>query len=347
MAWCLGKQRLPRPVSHTLDAEPDKDPSPSNLLDLLDRIYARSGERSGAFDVLAWAGDNVLFAEAKHGGKDALRLSQKAWIEAALEEGVPLESLLVVEWGFGSKAEGALGGYTVAGVDHNYLAPGAASARPSPPNGMPATPPVDRTRSDAEPPTASVTINEGNATTSTRRVKPSLRADGPSPGSEAVEMRLMNGGGEPWTEWRKYAPRVDWKLSKGEGQKVVYVQFKNRAGNKSDPVKAAITLRSRVGGGDRSGEDSIRTSRRLGEPQYPEARTSDSKSSSRLTAGGLVPPPIEGPEVFFDAYDQDSHGKFLRWRERNQGGYVISRRSPSDAMLHQADCGHFELGTRA
>jgi hypothetical protein len=44
---------------------------------------------------------SVLFAEAKHGGKDALRPSQKAWIEAALNEGVPLESLLVVEWGFG------------------------------------------------------------------------------------------------------------------------------------------------------------------------------------------------------------------------------------------------------
>jgi hypothetical protein len=25
-------------------------------------------------------------------------------------------------------------------------------------------------------------------------------------------------------------------------------------------------------------------------------------------------------------------------------GYVISRRSPSDAMIHQAGCGHFEFG---
>jgi hypothetical protein len=94
---------------------------PSSLLDLLDRIYARSGKRSGAFDVLAWADESVLFAEAKHGGKDALRPSQKAWVEAALEEDVPLESLLVVEWGFGSEVEGALGGHTVADVDHKYL----------------------------------------------------------------------------------------------------------------------------------------------------------------------------------------------------------------------------------
>jgi len=101
---------------------------------------------SGAFDVLAWADESVLFIEAKHGGKDTLRGSQKAWIEAALEEGVSLESLLVVEWGFGSEVEGALGGHTVAGVDHKYLVSGAASRRLSPRDRMPATPPVDRRR---------------------------------------------------------------------------------------------------------------------------------------------------------------------------------------------------------
>jgi hypothetical protein len=61
----------------------------------------------------------------------------------------------------------------------------------------------------------------------------------------------------------------------------------------------------------------------------------------------LVPPSIEDPEVFFDAYDQDAHGKFLRWRERNQRGYVISRRSASDAMLHRTYCGHFEHGDKS
>jgi hypothetical protein len=78
---------------------------PSEHLDLMDRIYDRNGKRSGAFDVLAWKEDSVLFAEAKHGGKDALRPSQISWVEAALDEGVPLESLLVVEWGFGGGAK--------------------------------------------------------------------------------------------------------------------------------------------------------------------------------------------------------------------------------------------------
>ena len=52
----------------------------------------------------------------------------------------------------------------------------------------------------------------------------------------------------------------------------------------------------------------------------------------------------EGYLVFYDDYDPDAHGKFLKWRERHLSGYVISRRSPSDAMIHQADCGHFEFG---
>jgi hypothetical protein len=52
----------------------------------------------------------------------------------------------------------------------------------------------------------------------------------------------------------------------------------------------------------------------------------------------------EGYLIFYDVYDPDAHGKFLRWRKRHLSGYVISRRSPSDAMIHQADCGHFEFG---
>ncbi len=58
-------------------------------------------------------------------------------------------------------------------------------------------------------------------------------------------------------------------------------------------------------------------------------------------------PPYESLEVFFDAYDIDAHDKFLKWRERNWRGYVISRRSPSDGMLHQVDCGHFEHGDKS
>jgi hypothetical protein len=196
---------------------------PRTLLDLLDRIYTRSGKRSGAFDVLAWADDDVLFTEAKRGGKDALRRSQKTWIEAALDEGVPLGSLLVVEWGFGGVAEGEVGSRAPAGVASGLRVPGTRSGGSPPRGGMSATPPqLDPTRPD---------------------------------------------------------------------------------------------------------------------DKLPE--------SSRLASEGVTGPSPEDPQVFFDSYDSDAHGRFLGWRERNRRGYVISRRSPSDAMLHRAYCGHFEHGEKS
>jgi hypothetical protein len=63
---------------------------------------------------------------------DALRPYQKAWIEAALDEGVPLESLLVVEWGFGGDAEMPLGS-TLDEVIHGYSIPGLGSGMPRAP----------------------------------------------------------------------------------------------------------------------------------------------------------------------------------------------------------------------
>lgn len=57
-------------------------------------------------------------------------------------------------------------------------------------------------------------------------------------------------------------------------------------------------------------------------------------------------PSFESLEIFFDAYDIYAHDKFLKWRDRNWRGYVISRRSPGDGMLHRADCGHFEHGDK-
>ena len=45
-------------------------------------------------------------------------------------------------------------------------------------------------------------------------------------------------------------------------------------------------------------------------------------------------------ETFFDSWDAGAHDKFVRWRDRNQRGCVINRRSPGDAMIHRASCGH-------
>ncbi len=71
---------------------------PNGSKALLEAIYAKAGSRSGAFDVIAWHGDQVLFAESKRRGKDRIRDSQKNWLSAAIEVGVALDHLLVVEW---------------------------------------------------------------------------------------------------------------------------------------------------------------------------------------------------------------------------------------------------------
>jgi hypothetical protein len=48
--------------------------------------------------VFAWRDKEILFVEAKKQGRDSLQESQHGWLEAALEEGVPLSSFLIVEW---------------------------------------------------------------------------------------------------------------------------------------------------------------------------------------------------------------------------------------------------------
>lgn len=65
---------------------------------LLDSIYSRAGARHGCFDVFAWRDDDVLFAESKRAKRDRIRASQIRWLQAALESGVEISSLLVVEW---------------------------------------------------------------------------------------------------------------------------------------------------------------------------------------------------------------------------------------------------------
>lgn len=71
--------------------------------------------------------------------------------------------------------------------------------------------------------------------------------------------------------------------------------------------------------------------------------------TSETPARSSTPPSraSEGYVVFYDAHDASAHDKFIRWVERNQRGYVISRRSPGDAMVHQAYCGHFKHGDKS
>jgi hypothetical protein len=80
---------------------------PPERAQLLERIYTRAGSRSGAWDVYCWKGLKALFAESKRAGRDKIRDSQLHWFSAAIEEGCPIESFLVVEWSIGKDVKNA------------------------------------------------------------------------------------------------------------------------------------------------------------------------------------------------------------------------------------------------
>ena len=58
----------------------------------------RTAKTKACFDVLAWKGDRVCFFEAKRSGKDKLTSGQIKFIEGALTYGVPIDSLIIIEW---------------------------------------------------------------------------------------------------------------------------------------------------------------------------------------------------------------------------------------------------------
>ena len=81
---------------------------PPERAQLLERIYTRAGSRSGAWDVYCWNGSKVLFAESKRARRDKIRDSQRHWLAAAIGEGYPKESFLVVEWSIGKNPNNAV-----------------------------------------------------------------------------------------------------------------------------------------------------------------------------------------------------------------------------------------------
>ena len=65
---------------------------------LLRRIYQTARARIGCWDVFCWKGRTYLFAESKRQGRDRFQTTQRLWLEAAINCGLPLASFLVVEW---------------------------------------------------------------------------------------------------------------------------------------------------------------------------------------------------------------------------------------------------------
>jgi len=74
------------------------DHLPPHAQSFLDRANAGREWPAGCPDVFAWNEGRYLFAEAKWKNKDRIGKKQKAWVESALDSGVPLECLQIFQW---------------------------------------------------------------------------------------------------------------------------------------------------------------------------------------------------------------------------------------------------------
>jgi hypothetical protein len=74
---------------------------PETIKELYNEICVLAGDErgGGAWDVVAWRGEEILFLEAKRRSSgDKLRAEQKLWLQAALGMKVPLDCFLFAEW---------------------------------------------------------------------------------------------------------------------------------------------------------------------------------------------------------------------------------------------------------
>ena len=71
---------------------------PKHLIVLMNDIYTHAVTRAGCFDVIAWKGEDVLFAEARWKGKELIGRTRLRWLSAALRAGLSPEAFLIVEW---------------------------------------------------------------------------------------------------------------------------------------------------------------------------------------------------------------------------------------------------------
>jgi ribosomal protein L40E len=79
---------------------------------------------------------------------------------------------------------------------------------------------------DTTPPTGSFVINDGASSTNDRTITLTLEADD---ASGVAEMRFSDNN-VTWSTWQPYETSVNWTLPEGDGQKTVYVQFKDNSG---------------------------------------------------------------------------------------------------------------------
>lgn len=97
---------------------------------------------------------------------------------------------------------------------------------------------------DTRPPTGRVSINGGAVWTNSRDVTLTLTS-GDGSGSGVAQMRFGHDG-TAWGEWETAGASKAWNLTDGDGNKEVYVQFRDAAGNVSGNVTDMIALDTTV-----------------------------------------------------------------------------------------------------
>ena len=95
---------------------------------------------------------------------------------------------------------------------------------------------------DTAPPTGSVSINGGAASTSATAVTLTLSATDPGmPSTGVADVRFSNDG-LTFSAFQPYAATAPWELAPGEGTKTVYAQLRDASDNLSSVVSDTITL---------------------------------------------------------------------------------------------------------
>ena len=92
---------------------------------------------------------------------------------------------------------------------------------------------------DKTAPTGSITINNGDAYTTSTSVTLTLTASDATSG--VYQMRFSNDG-ITWTDWEDYTTSKSWTLTPGDGTKTVYYQIKDNAGLISETYTDTIVL---------------------------------------------------------------------------------------------------------
>jgi len=94
---------------------------------------------------------------------------------------------------------------------------------------------------DTTGPTGTIVINSGATYTNTLDVTVGLTASDGTNGIGVADMRLSSDG-TTWDEWEDFSASTPWTLTAGDGEKTVYVQFRDTLGNTSTSFSDTIVL---------------------------------------------------------------------------------------------------------